>query len=86
MTVGELKDECDRARKQGLKYVVLRIERHGGSWMQVMKGLLGNVIGSDKHGSFVSVDIQKAEAKITGMDPTTEIPKVLPHRSKVTIG
>jgi len=86
VTVGDLLSECDRARKQGLKYVVLRIERHGGAWMQVTKGLLGNVIGSDKTGSFVSVDIQKAEAKMAGVDPATEIPKVSPHRSKVTIG
>jgi hypothetical protein len=50
-----------------------------------MKGLLGNVIGSDKTGSFVSVDIVKAEAKTSGMDPATEIPKVSAHRSKVTI-
>ena len=83
MTVGELKEECERARQQKLKYVVLRIERFGGAWMQVFKGLLGNVIGSDKHGSFVSVDIQKAEAKIAGMDPSTEIPKVSAHRAKV---
>lgn len=83
MTVGELKEECERARQQKHKHVVLRIERFGGAWMQVMKGLLGNVIGSDKHGSFVSVDIQKAEAKIAGMDPTTDIPKVFAHRAKV---
>jgi hypothetical protein len=63
--------------------MVLRIERHGGAWMQIMKGLLGNVVGSDKHGSFVSVDIAKAEAKIAGMDPTIEIPKVSAHRAKV---
>lgn len=86
MTVGDLLNECDRARKQGLKYVVLRIERHGGAWMQVMKGLLGNVIGSDKTGSFVSVDILKAESKAVGIDPATEIPKVSAHRSKVTMG
>lgn len=84
MTVGELKDECERVRKQGLKFMVLRIERHGGAWMQIMKGLLGNVVGSDKHGSFVSVDINKVETKIAGMDPATEIPKVQPHRAKVT--
>lgn len=83
MTVGELKDECDRVRKQGLKFMVLRIERHGGAWMQIMKGLLGNVVGSDKHGSFVSVDIAKVETKIAEMDPTIEIPKVHPHRAKV---
>lgn len=83
MTVGELKEECDRVRHQGLKSLVLRIERHGGAWMQVMKGLLGNVIGSDKYGSFVAVSIVKAEAKIEGMDPTTEIPRVTPHRAKV---
>lgn len=84
MTVGELKEECERVRKQGLKFMVLRIDRHGGAWMQIMKGLLGNVVGSDKHGSFVSVDIAKVEAKIAEMDPTIEIPKVRPHRAKVT--
>lgn len=83
MTVGELKDECDRARGQGLKFVVLRIDRHGGAWMQIVKGLLGNVVGSDKYGSFVSVDITKAEAKIAGLDPAMDIPKVRPHRAKV---
>lgn len=83
MTVGELKDECERVRKQGLKFMVLRIERHGGSWMQIMKGLLGNVVGSDKHGSFVSVEISKVEAKIKDLDPATDIPKVIPHRAKV---
>ena len=85
MTVGELKEECDRVRKQGLKFMVLRIDRHGGAWMQIMKGLLGNVVGSDKHGSFVSVDIAKVEAKIDGMDPAVEIPKVRPHRAKVIL-
>lgn len=83
MTIGELQEECVRVRGQGLKFMVLRIERHGGAWMQIMKGLLGNVVGSDKHGSFVSVDIAKAEAKIAGMDPTIEIPKVSAHRAKV---
>lgn len=83
MTIGELKDECDRVRKQGLKYIVLRIERHGGRWMQITRGLLGNVVGSDKHGSFVCVDIAKVEKKIDGVDPTTDIPKVHPHRAKV---
>lgn len=83
MTIGELKEECDRVRKQGLKFMVLRIERHGGAWMQIIKGLLGNVVGSDKYGSFVSVDIAKCEAKIAGMDPTTDIPKVSAHRAKV---
>jgi hypothetical protein len=83
VTVGELKDECERVRKQGLKFMVLRIERHGGSWMQIMKGLLGNVVGSDKNGSFVSVEIGKVEAKIKDLDPETDIPKVSPHRAKV---
>jgi len=85
VTVGELKAECDRVRAQGLKFMVLRIERHGGAWMQIMKGLLGNVVGSDKHGSFVSVDIAKAEAKIDGMDPEADIPKVSAHRAKVSL-
>jgi hypothetical protein len=85
VTVGELKEECERVRKQGLKFMVLRIERHGGAWMQIMKGLLGNVVGSDKHGSFVSVDISKVETKISGMDPATDIPKVHPHRAKVIL-
>jgi len=85
VTIGELKDECERARNQGLKFMVLRIDRHGGAWMQIIKGLLGNVVGSDKHGSFVSVDIAKAEAKIDGMDPATEIPKVSVHRAKVVL-
>lgn len=85
MTVGELKEECERVRKQGVKFMVLRIDRHGGSWMQIMKGLLGNVVGSDKHGSFVSVEINKVEAKIEGMDPATDIPKVRAHRAKVAL-
>lgn len=85
MTVGELREECERVRKQGLKFMVLRIERHGGAWMQIIKGLLGNVVGSDKHGSFVSVDIAKAEAKIAGMDPSIDIPKVQPHRARVIL-
>lgn len=83
MTVGELKEECERVRKQGIKFMVLRIDRHGGAWMQIMKGLLGNVVGSDKDGSYVSVDIAKVEAKIAEMDPSVEIPKVRPHRAKV---
>jgi hypothetical protein len=85
VTVGELKEECERVRKQGLKFMVLRIDRHGGAWMQITKGLLGNVVGSDKHGSFVSVEIAKVEAKIAEMDPSTEIPKVRPHRAKVIL-
>lgn len=85
MTVGELKEECDRARKQGLKFVAIRIERHGGARIQVVKGLLGNVVGSDKHGSFVSLEIAKAEAKLAGMDPAMEIPKVFAHRAKVIL-
>jgi hypothetical protein len=85
VTVGELREECERVRKQGLKFMVLRIERHGGAWMQIIKGLLGNVVGSDKHGSFVSVDIAKAEAKIAGMDPSIDIPKVQPHRARVIL-
>lgn len=83
MTVGELKEECGRVRGQGLKVMVLRIDRHGGAWMQIMKGLLGNVVGSDKYGSFVAVDIAKVEAKIAGMDTATDIPKVRVHRAKV---
>jgi len=83
VTVGELKEECERVRKQGLKFMVLRIDRHGGAWMQIMKGLLGNVVGSDKDGSYVSVDIAKVEAKIAEIDPAVEIPKVRPHRAKV---
>lgn len=85
MTVGELKEECDRVRKQGVKFMVVRIERHGGARMQIMKGLLGNVVGSDKHGSFVSVEIAKVEAKIDGMDPTVEIPQVSQARAKVIL-
>ena len=83
MTIGELKDGCDRVRGQGLKFMVLRIERHGGARMQIMKGLLGNVVGSDKHGSFVSVEISKVEARIAGMDQTLEIPNVSVARAKV---
>lgn len=85
MTVGELKEECDRVRKQGVTFMVLRIERHGGAWMQIMKGLLGNVVGSDKHGSFVSVKIDKVEAKIKDMDPAIEIPQVFQARAKVIL-
>lgn len=85
MTVAELKEECDRVRKQGLRFMVLRIDRHGGAWMQIVKGLLGNVVGSDKHGSFVSVDIAKADAKLAEMDPTIEIPKVSAHRARVIL-
>ena len=85
MTVGELRDECERARQQKLKFVVIRIERHGGARIQIVKGLLGSVVGSDKHGSFVSVEIIKVEAKIDGMDPETDIPKVFAHRAKVIL-
>ena len=84
MTVGELTEECERARQQKLKFVVLRIGRLGGAWMQVVKGLLGNVVGSDRDGSIVSVDLTKAEAKIATLDPSMEIPKVTIHRAKVT--
>lgn len=85
MTAGELKDECERARQQGLKFVVIRIERHGGARIQIVKGLLGSVVGSDKHGSFVALEIAKAEAKLAGMDPATNIPKVFAHRAKVIL-
>ena len=85
MTVGELMEECERARQQKLKFVVIRIERHGGARIQIVKGLLGNVVGSDKHGSFVSLEIAKAEAKLVGMDPSTDIPKVFSHRAKVIL-
>jgi hypothetical protein len=85
VTVGELMEECERARQQRLKFVVIRIERHGGARIQVVKGLLGNVVGSDKYGSFVSLEIAKAEAKLAGMDPDTEIPKVFAHRAKVIL-
>lgn len=85
MTVGELLQECERARQQKLKFAVIRIERHGGARIQIVKGLLGNVVGSDKHGSFVSVEIAKAEAKLSGMDPAMYIPKVFAHRAKVIL-
>jgi hypothetical protein len=78
-------EECERARQQGLKFVVIRIERHGGARIQVVKGLLGSVVGSDKHGSFVSLEIAKAEAKLAGMDPNTDIPKTFAHRAKVIL-
>jgi hypothetical protein len=85
VTVGELKAECDRVRKQGVKFMVVCIGRHGGARMQIMKGLLGNVVGSDKHGSFVSVDISKVEAKIRDMDPAIEIPQVSQAKARVVL-
>lgn len=83
MTVAELREECKRVRAQGFHMMVIRIERHGSTRMQVMKGLMGSVVGSDRFGSFVAVDIAKTEAKLADMSPDADIPKVSHHRAKV---
>jgi len=89
MTIAELLSECLLARQQHLSHFVLRINRHGGSRMQLLKGiagvgLIGSVIGSDKTGSYVAISIAKAEAVAAKLDPSTEIPGASPHRAKIT--
>lgn len=83
MTVKELIDECERSSNQDLKSVIVRVDRHSGTRIQIVKGLIGKVIGSDSKGSFVSFDICKIKTKMKDMNPDDEIPKTSIHRAKV---